>query len=81
MTALEFDPVPICLDIHPITCSLGRPTHHFDVRYLAVADSRIAPIRSDESLDLAWFDWDALPAKVAPDVERSMAYVRGRLGL
>jgi coenzyme F420-0:L-glutamate ligase len=81
LAALEFDPVPICLDVHPITCSLGVPTRHFDIRYVAVADSATDPVRSDESLDLAWFDWDALPDRVAPDVDRSLSYVRARLGL
>jgi coenzyme F420-0:L-glutamate ligase len=79
LESITFDPVPIALDVHPITCSLGVPTNHFDVRYVAIADSAIAPVRSSESLDLAWFDWDDLPAKVAPDVERSLAYVRQRL--
>ena len=79
LTNLVFDPAPICLDIHPITCSLGVPTRHFDVRYLAVADSSIEPVRSDESLDLAWFSWDALPENVASDVQRSMTCVRERL--
>jgi hypothetical protein len=41
----------------------------------------VSLVQSDESLDLAWFDWDALPDRVAPDVARSMAYVRDRLGL
>jgi 8-oxo-dGTP pyrophosphatase MutT (NUDIX family) len=81
LESLDFDPTPICLDVHAITCSLGVPTHHFDIRYLAVADSTTALVRSDESLDLAWFGWDALPVDVAPDVARSMACVRERLGL
>jgi 8-oxo-dGTP pyrophosphatase MutT (NUDIX family) len=81
LARLAFDPAPICLDVHPITCSLGVPTRHFDVRYLAVADSEDDLVQSDESLDLAWFDWDALPDKVAPDVARSMSCVRDRLGL
>jgi coenzyme F420-0:L-glutamate ligase len=81
LTDLQFDPSPICLDVHPITCSLGLPTRHFDVRFMALADSTVSLVQSDESLDLAWFDWDALPDRVAPDVARSMAYVRDRLGL
>ena len=43
------------LDVHPITCSLGVPTRHFDVQYLAVASPGAEPVRSDESLDLQWF--------------------------
>jgi 8-oxo-dGTP pyrophosphatase MutT (NUDIX family) len=81
LVALNFDPVPICLDVHPIICSLGQPTRHFDVRFVAVADSTTPLTISDESLDLGWFDWDALPPDVAPDVLRSMASVRARLDL
>src|SRR5215470_17869283 len=29
---LMIDPRPLHLDVHPITCSLGLPTRHFDVR-------------------------------------------------
>ena len=35
--SLSFDPTPLALDVHPITCSLGVPTRHFDVQFLAVA--------------------------------------------
>src|SRR5206468_885668 len=48
MGALSFDPSPLGLDVHPITCSLGIPTRHFDVRYLAVAPFGAEPVRSDE---------------------------------
>jgi coenzyme F420-0:L-glutamate ligase len=68
--ALSFDPMPLGLDVHPITCSLGIPTRHFDVRYLAVALEGAEPVPSDESLDLQWFSWDALPDAVAPDLPR-----------
>ena len=45
----------------------------------ATADSLAELVRSSESLDLAWFDWDALPEPIAPDVARSMTAVRARL--
>jgi 8-oxo-dGTP pyrophosphatase MutT (NUDIX family) len=79
LESITFDPAPLCIDVHPITCSLGVPTRHFDVRYLAHADSTMPLIRSDESLELAWFDWDALPEPIAPDVVRSMQAVHTRL--
>jgi coenzyme F420-0:L-glutamate ligase len=59
--SLSFDPLPLALDIHPITCSLGVPTRHFDVQFVAVAPEGAEPVRSDESLDLQWFPWDDLP--------------------
>ena len=78
--ALSFDPAPLGLDVHPITCSLGVPTRHFDVRFLAVAPDGAEPVRSDESLDLQWFDWDALPDGVSPELPHLVALARARLG-
>jgi hypothetical protein len=47
--------------VHPITCSLGVPTRHFDVRFVVRAPAGATPVRSDESLDLRWWPVDALP--------------------
>jgi coenzyme F420-0:L-glutamate ligase len=62
------DPAPLHLDVHPITCSLGVPTRHLDVCYLAVAPAGAVEVRSAESDDLRWFPVDRLPADVPPDV-------------
>ncbi len=78
--ALSFDPTPLGLHVHPITCSLGIPTRHFDVRYLAVAPEGAHAVSSDESLDLRWFPWDGLPEGVAPDLPRLVEAARQRLG-
>ena len=53
---------PVHLDVHPVTCSLGVPTRHFDVRYVVHAPPGAEPVRSDESDDLRWWPVDALPA-------------------
>jgi hypothetical protein len=53
------------LAVHPITCSLGRPTRHFDVRFLVRAPADAVPVRSHESDDLRWWPVAALP----PDSE------------
>lgn len=79
--ALSFDPAPLGLDVHPITCSLGVPTRHFDVRFLAVAPAGADPVRSEESLDLQWFSWDALPEGTSPELPRLLEVARMRLGL
>jgi coenzyme F420-0:L-glutamate ligase len=79
--SLSLDPTPIGLDIHPIVCSLGVPTRHFDVRFLAVAPEGAEPVRSDESLDLQWFRWDELPDGAAPELPRLVEAARARLGL
>ncbi|MFW0792585.1 NUDIX domain-containing protein [Gordonia sp. CPCC 205515] len=57
---------PVHLHTHPITCSLGLPTRHLDVRFAAVAAPTAdgtppPPVLSDESVDLAWWPVDALP--------------------
>lgn len=61
---LDIDPTPLHLDVHPITCSLGAPTRHFDVRFLLRAPAGATAIRSSESTDLAWWPVSAIP----PDV-------------
>jgi len=66
---------PIGLDWHPTRCrdsarALG-PSSHLDVEYVAVAPPGAAHLRSDESLDLAWFALNALP-EGADDVVRAL---------
>jgi 8-oxo-dGTP pyrophosphatase MutT (NUDIX family) len=61
MDGLVIDPEPVHLDVHPITCSLGVPTRHFDVRFVVLAPAGAEPVRSDESDDLRWWPLDALP--------------------
>ncbi len=78
--SLSLDPTPLGLDVHPITCSLGVPTRHFDVRFLALAPDGAEPVRSEESLDLRWFEWDALPEGVSPELPRLVEAARMRLG-
>ena len=80
ISSLSFDPVPLSLDIHAITCSLGVPTRHFDVQYLAVAHPGAEPTISDESLDLRWFSWDDLPPGISPELPRLVDLARRRLG-
>jgi 8-oxo-dGTP pyrophosphatase MutT (NUDIX family) len=53
---------PVHLDVHPITCSLGLPTRHFDVRFALRAPAGSVRRLSAESDDLAFFPVTALPA-------------------
>lgn len=62
---LTIDPTPVHLDVHPITCSLGVPTRHFDVRFAVHAPAGAVAVRSDESDDLRWWPVAELP----PDSE------------
>jgi 8-oxo-dGTP pyrophosphatase MutT (NUDIX family) len=66
ISGLEISPQPLHLDVHPITCSLGVPTRHFDVRFLLRAPAGATPARSSESLDLAWWPVDAPPPDLMP---------------
>ncbi len=49
------------MHVHPVTCSLGVPTRHLDVQFVARAPEGAEAERSDESLDLRWWPLDALP--------------------
>jgi coenzyme F420-0:L-glutamate ligase len=73
---LRLRDTPIGLHVHPITCSLGVPTRHFDVRFAAVAPPGVAAEQSDESLDLRWFDWHVLPDDVEDELAQDIATVR-----
>ena len=80
---LTLTSTPVHLHTHPITCSLGVPTRHLDVRFAAIAAGRSGDelpdiVRSDESVDLAWWPVDALPANTDPEsipvlIERGLA--------
>ena len=74
------DPVPLGVDWHPIRCRDSRghrsPSQHLDITYLAVAPAGAQHIRSDESLDLAWFPVDSLPEGADDTLHRLIARVR-----
>jgi 8-oxo-dGTP pyrophosphatase MutT (NUDIX family) len=59
---LRIDSRLLSAHTHPITCSLGVPTRHLDLQFLAWAPNKSTAVRSDESVDLAWWPVDALPA-------------------
>ncbi len=76
---LRIEAKPIHLDVHPITCSLGKPTRHFDVRFLVRAPVGAQPVRSAESVDLQWWPLDSLPANVddlTPMIDAALARLR-----
>lgn len=47
--------------VHPVTCSLGKPTRHLDLQFVAHAPPGARIAISDESDDLRWWRADALP--------------------
>ena len=58
---LTLEPVPLLLSRHEVPCGPIRPSHHLDVQFLAIAPPDAQHVISDESDDLAWFAFDALP--------------------
>ncbi len=73
IAGLAIDDVPLHVDVHPITCSLGRPTRHFDVRYRVVAPAGAVARISAESLDLRFWPLDGLPPGVDASLVASLA--------
>ncbi|HEY0806408.1 MAG TPA: NUDIX domain-containing protein [Pseudonocardiaceae bacterium] len=65
---LSISPMPVFLDVHPVTCSLGVPTRHLDAQYLVRAPLGAQPTRSDESLDLRWWPVADLPNPALADL-------------
>ncbi len=70
---IVIDRRPLHLAVHPLTCSLGVPTRHLDVRCLGTAPPGAQPRRSAESVDLAWWPVPTLLAGDHPDVAADVA--------
>lgn len=69
----------IDLDRHELPPAFGPCRAHLDVRYVAVAPTVARPRVSEESLDVAWHDVDALPSSAVADLSRLVAAARARL--
>ena len=85
LAGLRLDPDPIDVDIHPVRCAPAAgapagPTHHYDVRFLAVCPPGAVERISDESADLGWFTADTLPSPLADGVVQQLAPAFARLG-
>jgi 8-oxo-dGTP pyrophosphatase MutT (NUDIX family) len=52
---------PVDLDRHALSTAFGTCGEHLDVRYAVVAPAGARPAVSEESSDVAWFPFDALP--------------------
>lgn len=71
---LRLAPELVALHVHPVTCSLGVPTRHLDLQFVAHAPAAAQIAISDESDDLQWWPADALP----PGVDYALAYLVAR---
>ena len=66
IAGLVVDPQPVHLSEHAVPfCggppAGGRPVHHLDVRFLAVAPAETTYVVSEESVDLRWWPVERLP--------------------
>jgi 8-oxo-dGTP pyrophosphatase MutT (NUDIX family) len=77
---LTISPLPVFLDVHPVTCSLGVPTRHLDVQYMVRAPRDARPTRSHESLDLRWWPVDDLPNRHLADLVAAARTVESHAG-
>ncbi len=64
----------VAVHVHPVTCSLGVPTRHLDLQFMAHAPAGAQIVLSDESDDLRWWPADALP----PGTDHALQYLVGR---
>ncbi len=76
---------PVDLDRHRLSAAFGSCGEHLDVRYLVVAPPDAQPVLSDESDEVRWFPWDALPTgdavvDLSRLVERARDLVAGSSG-
>lgn len=78
IAGLRVDPVPAALHVHALTCSLGVPTRHLDLQFIATAPAGAREAISAESLDLQWFPIGELPDGVDAGLMRLVAAARYR---
>jgi 8-oxo-dGTP pyrophosphatase MutT (NUDIX family) len=74
VAGLRIEPELAAVHVHPVTCSLGVPTRHLDLQFVAHAPRGAQIAISDESDDLRWWPADALP----PGTDHALAYLVAR---
>lgn len=71
---LRIEPRLAAIHVHALTCSLGVPTRHLDLQFVAHAPAGAQIAISDESEDLRWWPADGLPE----GTDHALAYLVGR---
>jgi 8-oxo-dGTP pyrophosphatase MutT (NUDIX family) len=79
ITGLRIDPDLAAIHVHPVTCSLGVPTRHLDLQFLAHAPAGAEPVISDESLDLRWWPLEEASIEFDSGLSQLLAAARHRL--
>jgi 8-oxo-dGTP pyrophosphatase MutT (NUDIX family) len=74
VAGLRIAPELAAVHVHPVVCSLGVPTRHLDLQFVAHAPADAQIAISDESDDLQWW-----PANALPDgTDHALAYLVAR---
>jgi 8-oxo-dGTP pyrophosphatase MutT (NUDIX family) len=76
---LSVQPELAAVHVHRVTCSLGVPTRHLDLQFVARAPAGARFKVSDESLDLRWWHLDEMPHDTDYGLSQLVTYGR-RLG-
>jgi 8-oxo-dGTP pyrophosphatase MutT (NUDIX family) len=74
VAGLRIAPELAAVHVHPVVCSLGVPTRHLDLQFVAHAPADAQIAISDESEDLQWWPADALP----DGTDHALAYLVAR---
>lgn len=75
---LRLEPELAAIHVHPLTCSLGVPTRHLDLQFLAYAPDDAEAVISEESLDLRWWPIDEVPVEFDNGLAQLVAAVKRR---
>jgi 8-oxo-dGTP pyrophosphatase MutT (NUDIX family) len=73
---LVVEPELAAVHVHPVTCSLGVPTRHLDLQFVARAPAGAQFEVSDESLDLRWWHLDEMPHDTDYGLSQLVSYGR-----
>jgi 8-oxo-dGTP pyrophosphatase MutT (NUDIX family) len=68
---LRIAPDLAAINVHALTCSLGVPTRHLDLQFVAQAPPGAQITVSEESVDLRWWPINGLP----PGTDAALAYL------
>lgn len=74
VAGLRIAPELAAVHVHPVVCSLGVPTRHLDLQFVAHAPAGAQIAISEESEDLQWWPADALP----DGADHALAYLVAR---
>jgi len=78
VVGLSVEPELAAIHVHAVTCSLGVPTRHLDLQFVARAPAGAQIEVSDESLDLRWWQLAAMPHDTDYGLSQLVSYARRR---